>query len=141
MSASTTQGLTILTAGDVDKILSTLDLDKAIASQAAVFDAFSKTPSIAQDTIPSIQNPHRTTIETELSTSLFMPARVAELGGSTCKIVSVPKAAAGAGEGGLPAATVVLDDKGVVRGLVNARKLTAMRNACGESHFVLSGLT
>ncbi|KAI9635539.1 uncharacterized protein MKK02DRAFT_44229 [Dioszegia hungarica] len=136
---SSSRSLTILTAADVDRVLASLDLDKAIASQAAVFDAFSAVPSSAstpENGVPPIQNPHRTTIETEQSTSLFMPARVTELGGATCKIVSVPKASAGPNEGGLPAATVVLDDKGVVRGLVNARKLTAMRNACGSALFL-----
>jgi hypothetical protein len=120
--------LTVLTAADVDAVLASIDLHQAIASQATVFDAFSASTASRQDGIPHIQNPHRVTIESEQATSLFMPARVSELG-TTCKIVSVPKAA---GPGGLPAVTMVLDERGVVRGLVNARRLTAMRNACGE---------
>lgn len=58
---------------------------------------------------------------------LFMPARVNAT--TTIKIVSVPKA----GAEGLPATTLVMDEKtGRVVGVVNARKLTAVRNAAGE---------
>lgn len=131
------QGLRVLTGSDIDQILARLDLNKAISSQAAVFSAFSSSASGSagsssapgDDVSPSIQNPHRTTIDSLHATSLFMPARVAELGVMTCKIVSVPKSQS---EGGLPAVTAVLDDRGRVKGLVNARRLTAMRNACGK---------
>jgi ornithine cyclodeaminase/alanine dehydrogenase-like protein (mu-crystallin family) len=61
---------------------------------------------------------------------LFMPARNADAGGTACKIVSVPTAG---GEDGLPGSTIIMDEEsGKVRAVVNARKLTALRNACGE---------
>ena len=61
---------------------------------------------------------------------LFMPSRAAQAGGTACKIVSVPTSA---GDGGLPATTVLMDEtSGKVRAVINARRLTALRNACGE---------
>ena len=64
---------------------------------------------------------------------LFMPSRAADAGGTAIKIVSVPS---GGGAEGLPATTLVMDETtGRVRGVVNARKLTALRNACGACTF------
>jgi ornithine cyclodeaminase len=58
---------------------------------------------------------------------LFMPARVP--GTTAIKIVSVPKG----GSDGLPGTTLVLDEvSGKVRAVINARRLTAVRNAAGE---------
>jgi len=117
--------LTILTASDVDTIISSLDLEAALSGQSQVFEAYSHA---VPSEIPAIQTPQRLAIQSEQATSLFMPARVA--GSSTaCKIVSIPR---NGGADGLPATTLVIDDEGKVRGIVNARKLTALRNACGK---------
>jgi ornithine cyclodeaminase/alanine dehydrogenase-like protein (mu-crystallin family) len=116
--------LIVLTASDVDAVLSKLDLELALSSQKDVLTAF----SASQETSPDdIQIPHRTTLVTESQKTLVMPSRAGELLG--CKFVAVPKE----GDGGLPGTTVVLDSEtGQVKGLVNARKLTALRNACGK---------
>ncbi|EAU83505.1 hypothetical protein CC1G_04761 [Coprinopsis cinerea okayama7 len=108
-------------------------------------------------TRPGTQTPHRLNIAMENHTALFMPARFcppSSLGDqkdklqsagsdettkssitTSMKIVSVPgsqapREVAGAG---LPATTVILDERtGSVRAIVNARKLTALRNAAGS---------
>ncbi len=120
--------LRILTSSDVDWIIEELNLDRALQSQAEVFRAYSTQSHSDVSGVRSIQTPQRISITSEGSTSLFMPARV-DGQGTACKIVSVPKE----GGDGLPATTIVMDDYGKVRGVVNARKLTALRNACGES--------
>jgi ornithine cyclodeaminase/alanine dehydrogenase-like protein (mu-crystallin family) len=61
-----------------------------------------------------------------------MPARASaqlQLGGIGVKVVSVPN---GGRDGGLPATTTVFDEvTGRLRAVINARELTALRNACG----------
>lgn len=125
--------LIILSSSDVDRVIETMDLDAALQSQADVFKAYSTKGSTGD--IPPIQTPQRLTIQSELSTSLFMPARVSGQG-TAIKIVSIPKSG---GNEGLPATTLVMDDQGRVRGIVNARKLTALRNACGMSTLMNKG--
>ncbi|KAL0067010.1 hypothetical protein AAF712_005999 [Marasmius tenuissimus] len=74
--------------------------------------------------------PHRITIPTAYHKALFMPARINTIG-STMKVVSVPSCSDDAG--GLPASTIVLDNpSGAVKAIVNARNLTALRNAGGK---------
>jgi hypothetical protein len=123
--------LTILSSSDVDSVLSSLDPELALASQSSVFTSFSRPPPpvcLAKSEVPDIQIPHRLTVLSPEMTMLFMPSRVGDAGGTGCKIVSVPSA----GGEGLPASTVVMDEKtGKVRAVINARKLTALRNACG----------
>jgi ornithine cyclodeaminase len=117
--------LTVLTASDVDKVISQLDLELALESQSKVFEAFSA-PKSGDDTASDIQVPHRSTLTTSTQSTLVMPSRAGELLG--CKFVGVPKE----GSDGLAGTTVVIDaETGKVKGLVNARKLTALRNACG----------
>ncbi|KAK8845430.1 hypothetical protein IAR55_006143 [Kwoniella newhampshirensis] len=138
--------LRILTASNVDSILSTLSPQLALASQASVLTAFSRpTPSTSSPV--QIQTPHRVTISSEGSTMLFMPSRAPTSSDTTtqttttttttttaCKIVSVPSAG---GSEGLPASTIVMDEKsGQVKALINARRLTALRNACGSALFL-----
>jgi ornithine cyclodeaminase/alanine dehydrogenase-like protein (mu-crystallin family) len=133
--AATKQGspLTVLTASDVDSVLSKLDLEAALTSQQDVFTAFSSSTAESSD---DMQIPHRSTLVTPSQKTLVMPSRAGELVG--CKFVGVPKE----GSGGLPGSTVVIDAKtGKVKGLVNARKLTALRNACGESVVTVMGWT
>lgn len=58
---------------------------------------------------------------------LFMPGRVDSK--TAIKIVSVPTS----GGEGLPGTTLIMDEvSGRVRAVVNARRLTAQRNAAGE---------
>lgn len=111
--------LTVLNASDVDQVVSQLDLELALESQKKVFTAFS---SGSDD----IQVPHRSTLNTSTQNTLVMPSRAGDLVG--CKFVGVPNE----GSDGLSGTTVVLDEKtGKVKGVINARKLTALRNACG----------
>lgn len=64
---------------------------------------------------------------------LFMPGRVDRK--TAIKIVSVPTS----GGDGLPGTTLIMDEvSGRVRAVVNARRLTAQRNAAGESAFTYS---
>jgi hypothetical protein len=113
--------LTVLNASDVDQVISQLDLGLALESQQKVFTAFSNGSD-------DIQVPHRSTLTTATQSTLVMPSRAGDLVG--CKFVGVPKE----GSDGLSGTTVVLDDKtGKVKGVINARKLTALRNACGKS--------
>nr|XP_019048643.1 hypothetical protein I302_02416 [Kwoniella bestiolae CBS 10118]OCF27573.1 hypothetical protein I302_02416 [Kwoniella bestiolae CBS 10118] len=128
----------ILSSSDVDKVLASLSPDLALSSQSNVFKHFSNPlPSLSNEgTCDPIQTPHRITISSESSTMLFMPSR-APTGGDTrttsIKIVSVPTMS----DGGLPATTMVMDEStGRVRAVVNARKLTALRNACGSALFL-----
>ena len=121
---TTGSSLTALTASDVDRVISQLDLELALESQRKVFTAFS-----ANNGSNDIQVPHRSTLTTSTQSTLVMPSRAGELLG--CKFVGVPNE----GSDGLSGTTVVLDDKtGKVKGVVNARKLTALRNACGMSN-------
>lgn len=69
-------------------------------------------------------------------TALFMPARLVShlpppiLQGTALKIVSVPRNSGDTR--GLPASTIVLDEStGAVKAVLNARNLTALRNAAG----------
>jgi len=86
--------------------------------------------------------PPRIVIPTLHHTALFMPAhignktsteasdRVFTLGGTAVKVVCVP---AESDPRGLPGTTLVLDEvTGVVKAIVNARNLTALRNAAGS---------
>jgi len=77
--------------------------------------------------VPGIQLPLRHVLQSPEQSMLFMPGRVNSK--TAIKIVSVPKA----GSEGLPGTTLVMDEKsGRVRAVINARKLTALRNAAGE---------
>lgn len=120
--------LIVLTAQEVDKIIDKLDLQQALQSQSIVFQAYSaKRPAV--DGVEPIQTPQRLAIQSDKSTTLFMPARVNEAK-TACKIVAIPKQG---GEDGLPGTTLVVNDEGRVLGVVNSRKLTALRNACGRA--------
>lgn len=88
--------------------------------------------------------PHRTVVSTPSHSVLFMPSRLSPFG-TAIKVVSVPTAQAPLHirERGLPAATMVIDeDTGEVKAIVNARRLTALRNAAGTllSHCIMRSL-
>lgn len=126
----------VLTGKDVAKLLeSPSTVDTALSSQRNAFQAYSRSPDdVSPDTrVPAIQAPLRTTLSSQHATTLVMPARAdAEqgLGGIGIKVVSVPHE----GDAGLPATTTIFDEQtGKLRAVVNARSLTALRNACGQS--------
>lgn len=135
--------ITILTASDVDAIIKDRStLDQALASQRAILTAFSNSGSTSEP--PAIQIPLRTTVTSEDVTALCMPSRVkalepsrsateAEVGEGTgigVKLVCVPHNS----QAGLPATTTLFDSRtGQLKAVVNARNLTALRNACGMS--------
>jgi ornithine cyclodeaminase len=129
--SSSTSNLTILTARDVDKVLSLpATVDKAMETQAEVFRTFSALPVTSSDHPTDVQMPDRIATATEGHTILYMPSRIKTAGGTGIKIVSVPTRG---GEDGLPASTLLIDDStGKVSGIINARQLTALRNACGQ---------
>jgi len=61
-----------------------------------------------------------------------MPSRASAVGGTACKIVSVPRSAEDTE--GLPATTFVLDEEsGKVVGVVNAGELTGVSTAAGSA--------
>ena len=88
-----------------------------------------------------VSMPPRIVIPTRHHTALFMPAHIENktsteasdpstaLGGTAVKVVCVP---AESDPRGLPGTTLVLDEvTGGVKAVVNARNLTALRNAAG----------
>lgn len=118
--------LSILSAQDVDTVLQHIQPQELVKLMAKVFWNLS---SSSNEGNISLSSPHRTTIESPSHVSLFMPSRIAVAGGTAVKIVSLPKGDSG---GGLPATTLVLDEvTGEVSAVINARQLTAVRNAAG----------
>lgn len=130
----------IIVAGkDVDCLLSDPEvLSLAIADQRQLFiDFYLANSSASQHAQPEpIQIPHRMTVVSAHHKVLFMPSRYAGQGETTTgttgiKVVSVPTRSGD--QSGLPGTTMVLDEEtGGLKGIVNSRKLTAVRNACGE---------
>lgn len=128
--------LLVLSASDVRKVASSFSTTFLQELMGRVFTAFSRRPSDSEGAAPAIQAPQRTAIEMKSHTTLFMPVRVTSpqdaLEGTTVKVVSVPR-----DEGnlrGLPATTLVLNEEtGAVDAVLNARELTALRNAGGSS--------
>ncbi|WVQ76345.1 hypothetical protein IAR50_006010 [Cryptococcus sp. DSM 104548] len=133
--------LRVISGAQVDSILETLSPQLALASQAKVFLGFTRQAKEASYHGPApIQTPHRVTTNSSDFTMLFMPARAPvdtaeqEATATACKIVSVPSRG---GPDGLPASTIVMDEvTGKAKSLINARKLTALRNACGSALFL-----
>ncbi|KAI0327459.1 NAD-P-binding protein [Cubamyces sp. BRFM 1775] len=119
--------LLVLSAADVAKVTSTFSPDELVALMANVFSRLSERRC-------DIEQPHRVTLGMAHHTSLFMPSRIT-CAGTTMKVVSVPTSDAPKEikEKGLPATTIVLDEQfGSVKAVVNARRLTALRNAAGS---------
>ncbi|KAF9449232.1 NAD(P)-binding protein [Macrolepiota fuliginosa MF-IS2] len=127
--------LLVLSAADVREVVSSFSTTFLQELMRQVFITVSRTASSTTGGIPDIQTPHRTAIEMASHTTLFMPARVfsdkPRLEGTSIKVVSVPRQ-----EGdirGLPATTLVLNEEtGAVDAVINARELTALRNAAGS---------
>ncbi|TFK16536.1 NAD(P)-binding protein, partial [Coprinopsis marcescibilis] len=146
--------LLVLSAADVEQITASflpLELQVLMAQVFSSLSQFSEghqakrsdgaaSPKSSSEPHPTTQTPHRTSITMENHTALFMPARLSiqplpgnpgdQTGSTSIKIVAVPRSR---GQSGLPATTVVLDEHtGAVKAIVNARKLTALRNAAGS---------
>ncbi|KAL0578645.1 hypothetical protein V5O48_003345 [Marasmius crinis-equi] len=119
--------LLVLSANDVERVTSNFSPEYL---QLLMADVFALTSSSATDSNSSSYTPHRIAIPTEHHKALFMPARISATG-TTMKVVAVPTRSNDAG--GLPASTIVLDkNSGAVKAIVNARSLTALRNAGGS---------
>ena len=128
--------LLVLSLSDVDAITSIFSPQSLQLLMADVFALVSSKRPRQQMSMPP-----RIVIPTLHHTALFMPAHVGStdlgsvsnsvftLGGTAVKVVCVP---AESDPRGLPATTLVLDEvTGGVRAVVNARNLTALRNAAG----------
>ncbi|KAF8919827.1 hypothetical protein CPB85DRAFT_1275541 [Mucidula mucida] len=112
--------LLVLSASDVDHIVADLAPDELTSLMKGVFHP-------APFTDDSTSCPPRLTLPAPLHTALVMPARL-PAHGSTVKVVAIPKTSSS----GLPASTIILDHLGRVKALINARKLTALRNAAAS---------
>jgi ornithine cyclodeaminase/alanine dehydrogenase-like protein (mu-crystallin family) len=113
--------LLVLSSADVSKISSELPQHDLINLMALVFARLSSNYGIT--------SPHRTSIATGNHNTLFMPSRLID-SGTAIKIVSVPTSSSDTR--GLPASTLVINEQsGAVKAIINARKLTALRNAVG----------
>ena len=127
--------LLVLSLGDVDAITSTFSPQDLQLLMADVFALISSKGPVSM--------PPRIVIPTHHHTALFMPAHIGSttdldisnspifaLGGTAVKVVCVP---AESDPRGLPGTTLVLDEvTGGVKAVVNARNLTALRNAAGQ---------
>ncbi|RDB21964.1 Ketimine reductase mu-crystallin [Hypsizygus marmoreus] len=125
--------LLVLTASDVDVITPHFTPTELMSLMARVFHLISSESQSTQSPTTTTYTPHRTSIPMPQHTALFMPARIAHpsLPGTTIKVVCVPRTPGDTR--GLPASTLVMDEAtGAVQAVVNARKLTALRNAAGS---------
>lgn len=121
--------LLVLSGVDVDRVASRFTPFELQELMARVFQLLSASPPHSP---PRTVTPHRTLIQMENHTALFMPARICHstLNGTTLKTVCVPTSSSDIR--GLPASTIVMDEAtGAVKAIVNARGLTALRNAAG----------
>ncbi|KAJ7641506.1 hypothetical protein FB45DRAFT_900374 [Roridomyces roridus] len=119
--------LLCLSGSDVERVAANFDPIALQNLMARVFYTLSSNKDATSFT------PHRIIIPTPNHSALFMPARIATplLSGTSVKIVCVPKSPTDLR--GLPASTLVLDeDTGSVKAILNAKKLTALRNAAGS---------
>lgn len=114
----------VLTGTDVRNITAELSVEFLQSLMEDVFALISSPES------GTAYLPHRISIPMENHTALFMPARISTMG-TAMKVVSVPSNSDD--KRGLPASTLVLDKHtGAVKAIVNARSLTALRNAAGS---------
>ncbi|KAJ8516723.1 hypothetical protein ONZ45_g5991 [Pleurotus djamor] len=116
--------LLVLSAKDVAKVTESFEPTELENLMSTVFTTLSDPET------PDSFSPARTIIPTENHKVLFMPSRMPNIG-TSIKVVSVPLSAAG--KGGLPATTMIIDEtSGAIKAIVNARSLTALRNAAGS---------
>ncbi|KAJ3507145.1 hypothetical protein NLJ89_g6469 [Agrocybe chaxingu] len=136
--------LLVLSASDVDALVSEftpLDLQLLMARVFAQFSKPTAGKEAEKKADSGIYMPPRLSVPMPKHTVLFMPARLgaalnqfaappANFRGTAVKVVSVPKLG---DPRGLPGTTLVLDEAtGAAKAVVNARKLTALRNAAGS---------
>lgn len=124
--------LLVVSAKDVAKIATTFNPQELTDLMAQVFHSLSEAQKSTDAS--GIHQPHRISVPVTNHTALFMPSRI-EPFGTAIKVVSVPTSTApqAVKESGLPGTTLVLDEtSGAVKALVNARQLTALRNAAGS---------
>ncbi|KAF7986876.1 hypothetical protein HWV62_12620 [Athelia sp. TMB] len=112
-------------ASDVERITSALNTDELVKLMASAFSVLSSGKGV--------QSPHRLTLQMGNHKTMFMPSQLEGVG-TAVKIVSIPTSEkALATTGGLPGSTVVMDEEtGCITAIVNARSLTAQRNAAGS---------
>lgn len=142
--------LLVLSGADVDVVAASMSPDQLQLLMAQVFARLSA-PAKARAGVNTIHMPPRIILPTENHTALFMPARIGKVAatasgsaigddeesdmsivGTAVKVVCVPNES---DPRGLPGTTLVLDEvTGAVKAVVNARKLTALRNAAGWFH-------
>lgn len=128
-------GLLVLPGHVVDQVVSKFTPDELMNLMARVFMDLHASYEAQETASNDVIIPHRSTVSSHNHHALFMPSRLAPLAGTAIKIVSVPTAQASASvkANGLPASTVVLDEQtGEVAAVVNARKLTPLRNAASK---------
>jgi hypothetical protein len=133
LQTPTSMSLLVLSGSDVEQITSKLTPSELQILMARVFRSLSS----PIQSPPTKFTPLRTSIPTMNHTTLFMPARMSEkpIIGTTVKVASVPRNPGDTG--GLPASTLVLDEaSGAVKAIVNARSLTALRNAAGMHNII-----
>lgn len=120
-TSSALMSLLVLSAADVTRVATSFTPDELQMLMARVFVRLSSKDGIAL--------PHRTTISTSQHTVLFMPSRLQDIG-TAIKVVSVPTSPYDSR--GLPATTMVMDEEsGCIQAVINAKSLTALRNAAG----------
>ncbi|KIP03692.1 hypothetical protein PHLGIDRAFT_228274 [Phlebiopsis gigantea 11061_1 CR5-6] len=128
-------GLLVLPGHVVDQVVSKFTPDELMNLMARVFMDLHASYEAQETASNDVIIPHRSTVSSHNHHALFMPSRLAPLAGTAIKIVSVPtpQASALVKANGLPASTVVLDEQtGEVAAVVNARKLTPLRNAASS---------
>ena len=119
----------ILGSEAVNAILDFLSVNDHVELMRRVFAALALKDSQVVDCPP------RTPLRTPHHMALFMPSRIATAGGTGIKIVSSSQSVP---EVGLPATTMVLNElTGAVEAIVNARQLTAVRNAAGMTSYTV----
>lgn len=136
------QPLLVLSSTHVDQISAELSIDDLVNLMATVFRELQVgnddgSTGQAQNATGPVSIPHRVVVGTANHTVLFMPSRISNIG-TAIKIVSVPSTSAPSGvkSHGLPASTMIIDEhSGDVVAIVNARKLTALRNAASQHLF------
>lgn len=125
------RSIRILSGEDVDAVVGTLTPDTLITLMKTVFSTLSLNSTADKSSNSNvIVCPPRTTVQSSRHSTLFMPSRIAAAGGSGIKIVSVPKD--DSDTNGLPAMSLLMNEvTGSMDAVVNARQLTAVRNAAG----------
>lgn len=137
-SKISTMSLLVLSATDVDRVVAKFTPTELVDLMAKVFIDLSLSSRDGAASGKSVSIPHRSTVSSPNHNTLFMPSRLAPLAGTAIKVVSVPtaKAPSEIKARGLPASTLVLDEQtGEIAAVVNARKLTALRNAASVYSF------